>query len=133
MAFDVTPAETSSSPYSKGDPPNPYYAFSLHCNHSITDLQNNWLLWDSDTNSIKLTDHVQPSCFVDINRPNNNCGSFRLVIKDPHEGTRRMLEIRTSGIQAEDPDLAMPLTTSYISFVAANEDPEDSVKVLFAR
>src|SRR5215469_16477601 len=130
IELDVFPAETWPA---WGEIPleSSSYAFCLPCRSSPTTHQDHWLLWDFHAGSIKLTEHIQPSCFVLIRGTESEDfplgKEFFLVVRDENVGT---MEVKwgTDRIDPKDLNLGIPLRTADISYVKETGQPS---KVLF--
>jgi hypothetical protein len=127
MEFDVYPAETRPAWKPSHDPPR--YAFRLHRKSSTAPVWDNWLLWDINTGSIRLTDDIQPSCFVCIqteikDRP---WEKFSLTFISSKWGDEpKKLKWGAQRVQPEDLELDIPLRTADISYT---EEGQEETKV----
>jgi hypothetical protein len=116
MEFDVFPAETGQAWDTE---PCKYssYAFCLPWKSSFTTVWDNWLLWDYRSHCVRLTDDIDPSCFVLI--PTDKCSPlgkmFPLAVKDKN---KHLMKVRwgANRIQPEDLALGIPLRTADISY-----------------
>jgi hypothetical protein len=141
MEFDIIPAETISMPSLKfpGDNityesyPQSFYIFSRHQKHSPMGTGKNWLLWDFNKGSVRLTSRIQPSCFVRIKQYPEDSSSFRLIIGHPMARNPKMVKLSIEKSRTESIALISPLMATNLSFVDPNLDQtESSYEVIVA-
>jgi hypothetical protein len=113
MEFDVVPADTTLA--------EPCYAFSLHRKREDPALQHNWLIWDWQTDSVRLTDHIQPSCFVWIpDGKSSNWKMFHLVVHRPEHEVK--MNVQMGAAMPSLDNIGIPLMSDNLSYIKQCED-----------